>query len=815
MAALDESCRKCRLYERSGCRTPNMDPYGPKDAVLYVVGMAPGRQEDAAGVPFVGPSGDLLKEQLRRCRVDLSKVRFYNAVNCFPPSHSPTLHEKEMCAWRVREDIKKVRPNAVLCCGADAVKAVFPALPEKNSQVGKIRGNTVPFFTEEEVSIPAVVSWHPSYILRGVDESERTLWNKDLALAASLSRTCRYGSYDKDFPKETVVQCLQWEQVVECFGRLKNESVVSFDIETSALQPFNKAEKVVSIAFGFSDGHSYAVPLSRGYWSQVRQTSLEDGVRSWLTKSPDTPQIRVGHNLKFDLLWLLYKYLEQPQEWTPPKNVYFEDTLLMAWMVDGRPFTHGLKFMVWKHFGVDSWAVDVKNIMAMEWEEVLHYNALDSYYTLRLWSRLTSLLASDKEKVSLMDKLLVPCTLAFLRHEADGVCTDAEFLTKYSKTLEEEILALKRDTPVDMTSTKQLKEYFEERNFPLEKTEKGNVSLSSPNVQKIIDGYGDKVAKNLVRYRGLAKLQSTYAKGMLKQIYEDGKMHPSYNLASTITGRTSSQGPNMQNWPKRKDSTVRGVVVPPPGHVIASFDYGQIEARIFGVITADPVFCDALLNDYDIHLENANFLFGEEEGHLYRNPVKNATFALLYGAGDAKVAATAGVDISKVVSLKRQIFSKWKKFGVWQKETKKFLDENGYVRSLFGRDRHAPMSYSEMLNHCCQSSASDITLTALVALRKYRLMAMIHDDLSFYLPEQGLEEAVEEIMKAMLSVPWVFIKDSPLKKRWVPLQVECSLAPLRWSECQEVAKLGSLEMGLDSEQKCIEQGLQFLEEASQ
>lgn len=826
MAAIDQSCLSCGLYKSAKCA--NMDPSGSDEVEIYVVGESPSGNDDAAGKPFSGPSGRLVKDQLRQAGIDMRRVRFYNAINCHAGNRLEVDAAIDACGHRVRNDINKTRPKSILLLGTDAVKAVFPGSYATVYTMQRTRGVTVPFVLNDGTIVPAVCTLGQGLMMGSRDQSMKQVWFDDIAKATD------YRKYKLEVSlKAEVIHCKTMDLVKECFKKLATAPIAAFDFETTALKPYPHPEgdgELYSVAFAFDDGTCYAIPLYN-YWPKNITLTILQTIGKWFIESnPD--QIKIGHNTKFDLIWGLFKaaMLYANREGQPEQTIEdlvpvgkYEDTALLSWILDERSGMSRLKVSAWRYFGVKDWSMDVTDVRKHPLDNVLTYNALDSFYTLRLFQHLRPKVASSESYDYLYTNLLLPVSMQFVKVEMRGVPIDMTELRRQQTYFDEKLLTCiqqirKESGKYDLNpgSTKQLQNYFiNECKYQMVKKTATGFSMDDDALEHIVKEYNDNVAKLIMEWRGYQKLQSTYVAGMVKNIFRDGCLHGSFNLVATVTGRTSSSDPNMQNFPKRANKEIRGIVRAPEGYKLVSFDYGQIEARLFGVVTADPEFCDVLSRNYDIHLENSRFLFGDEKAKEYRGPVKNGTFAMLYGAGDQKIADTTGAPVEAVTRLRALVFGRFKQFLPWQESVLEFEKQYGYVESLFGRRRRSPMISTEILNHTTQSTASDMTLSAMNVLgRRYKVAFMIHDDLSFFLPDNSeMEATIEKIAATMLTVPWLYLSRSPWKKAWVPLQVEASIGD-NWCSQKEILKVDSLQMCYNNELECITAGQKFVEEFS-
>lgn len=857
MGKLDELCEECGLYREFPAECPNMNPRGASEPWLHVVGMAPGTQEDREGRPFVGPSGDELTFALKKAGANVKHCRFDNVVRCLPKNNKFSRKQLALCSQRAREEIQLSKPRALLVLGNEAIEGIWHT--QKGGQVSQRRGSVVPYKLDDGTWIPAVVTNHPSNIIRGVPYEIEDVWFEDVALAWDQAvKTAEGEETDVSFmhergllrePERHVLTT--FAELREFFPRLADAEAAAWDYETAGFKPWNVRDeknrlpvdaRIYSAAFAFGDS-VYGIPLYPDNWNEKGRMKIGEAVTKWLF---DTPGKKIAHNLKFELQWSLVEWVA-PVLGMEPRDALrelrkqlrrFDDTLLLCWLDDERTKQSGLKRAGWRIFGDEDWSteINVKKIWTQEPTKVVRYNSDDAWQTLKLREWADEFVLNDDTLAHVYNSVTLPAAFAMTDLELRGMLIDEDererlrdqYSGKVKDMLAEVCDIVSESGYVDQkieekgedwnpASPEQLARYFTHgcRYRMLRRTTKG-WSTDEETLKYLVEEYRDPVAEIMLDLRGLSKMDGTYISGLDKHIYEDGYLHGSYNLAGPVTGRTSSSDPNMQNFPKRdkEQKQIRRMIIPPPGFKLCSFDYGQVEARLFGVITGDPVFCEELFDpDTDIHLSNSVELFGEDLAADHRDNVKNGTFAMFYGAGDQKVADTVEAPIEDVRALRRLIFGKYRYIEPWQKQVNNFYNRYGYVESLFGRRRRAPMSYNEILNQTNQSTASDMTLTSQNVLWvSTDVGLMIHDDLSFLIrDDENLSDELLYIAEVMLSVPWLLMHDSPFTREWVPMQVECSVGD-NWCDLSEVFKVNSLEMGQRNMRETLDRGHEILAE---
>ena len=795
---LGKRCESCLLYKRSGCSHPYIKSKGSPAPKYIVVSDSVHYKADVSGNLLDGSYGSRLKKAFKSLEIDLDEVLFTSAVRCHTKTKDPKA--QEFCGGYTRDLINKHKPKGVLCMGDDAIRAVFPKSFPRVYSSYQMRGSVVPYFLPNKQIVPCSITLSNDF-MDSADEATEQVWYDDIG---SLTEGVNI-SVDL---KPNIIPCLTFDKVKELSGRLKTEPITAWDFETTHLKPFpqtGEAPDVYTVAFAFDNGDTYAVPMN-GYYPTNMDAAIRELVGAFFYDLNPT-QIKVAHNVKFDLLWGIHQLGDKLN--SKPLGSY-QDTSLYCWMLDERVSMSRLKVAAWRYFGVANWSVDAANITTYPIEEVLTYNAYDAFYTLRLYQHLKPLAENSKQSKKLYEDLLLPATSQFMKMEMSGVTVNNKKRKELydffnSKIDSSQRMAKKKANNIDLKigSPKDLQHYFVNVcKYKMPKKNKTGYSTDEGVLKYLVETYNDEVAKASLDHRQYSKLQNTYIQGLSKNIYTDNKIHGSYNLTATVTGRTSSSDPNMQNFPKRKNKEIRSLVIPKKDHLFVSFDYGQIEARLFAIVTGDEQYLEDLNNQYDIHTERALWVYRDQLGNDKeyaigrRSDMKAGIFGIFYGAGDHTTSRTLGISMDIAKDLKRSIFTRYPAIKKWQQKIVEFEAENGYIESLFGRRRRSPISYNMLLNYIYQSTASDMTLTAMVYLGKiYDIAIMIHDELVFQLPDDDeLEYKIQDITKAMLTLPWMFLKDSPQMKEYAPLLVECEVGN-NWADLELRCAIDSIEAG--------------------
>jgi DNA polymerase-1 len=329
--------------------------------------------------------------------------------------------------------------------------------------------------------------------------------------------------------------------------------------------------------------------------------------------------------------------------------------------------------------------------------------------------------------------------------------------------------------------------------------------------KNVLDKIEHPLAKLIVTMRNRTKLKSTYVDcfelGKGSSIWPDGKLHTSFNTTFAETGRTSSDEPNMKNFPKRNDAWVRRQVIAPKGYTMVAVDYGQLEGCTGAMCTKDKYLVDALWNEYDMHMEWAEKLVHEYPDWVgnddfkdkavakkYRSIAKNKlVFPAFFGATDESISGYLKIPVENIKTVMDEFWSTFTGFRSWQEKLMKRYYDTGLVASPTGRLHRYPLTRNQAINFPIQSVACDIVSRGMNTLSELAVeeqawhlhpILNIHDDLSFMVPDDDkiIEESIDTIYRVMLSPGYDFIN--------VPLSVSCSIGK-HWFQMEELGKFWS------------------------
>ena len=786
----ESPCKKCPLYKSPGYLC--MPPMGEKNPDVYILGEAPGAEEQRQGYQFVGPAGKLLRNALRGSQEGLptATLAWDNCVRCYL-NRPPKKEEVLACSEYVKKSIEKYKPKIILGTGNVPLNMITG-----EDKITKWRGSRIP------VKIGKHKCWyypilHPSFILRNQRHAIMSVpfFDYEEVFLDDLRRVFT-DLQDLDTPhiiskresKDGIKIIRRGESLDPLRKLIETSSAVALDIETTGLRPYKNNTKIISYAF--SNGQDTVAVTN------TNETLLF--LQGLFDYPPDIPII--CHNLAFELEWLAY-FLGKDKI----RNFFWEDTMVQSYVLDSNK-ARSLNAICLRTFGLNLKSitkVDARKIQSYCEEDILIYNGLDAKYTYYIWLNQSIKIRDEELEETYCDHIRRIPTVVSMQHEgirisrkraieaSNKIQEEIDKKRKEIQSLPEVINFVRRNDEFNPASPKQVKELLHCEGYLVESTNEENLNKLKT-----------KFARLILELRKAVKLNSTYVKPFAEEnpdlVYPDGKIHTQFNTALTATGRLSSEKPNMQNFPKRENLYVRRMIIPPNGHFIISFDYKQIEVCVICMFSKDKNLIKALKEKRDIHSEWAEYLnklyprimrHKEVKGEFskLRFLTKNSmVFASFYGSTPASIAKIAKIPDDIVTKWQKDF---WKEFaGVkrWQWELKDSYGRKGYVECLNGRRRYAPLNANMVINTPIQGTASDIVVDAMNRLSEIaeekndpplQPILNIHDDLTFYIPIHKKRGYINKIIREMLRSSYSWVN--------VPLAIEVSIGK-NWEEMKEV-----------------------------
>ncbi|HYF32594.1 MAG TPA: DNA polymerase I [Chitinophagaceae bacterium] len=565
------------------------------------------------------------------------------------------------------------------------------------------------------------------------------------------------------------------EAIQDLISMLQQQKEISFDTETTCLDA-NDAE-LVGLSFCAAPHQAYYIPCPPDA-DRTQQILLQ------FKPLFDNPSITwVGQNIKYDLLVLKWYNVELA-------GPVF-DTMLAHYVIepDGKRSMDLLSAQFLKYEPIHIEELIGKkgktqgNMRDVEIDKIKEYAAEDADITLQLKAAFTPLLGK-RQVERVFNEVENPLVKVLMDMEYEGIKVDVEFLNTYSKELDrearlsEESVYQQAGVRFNLASPRQLGEVLFEKlqlDPKARKTKTGQYATGEDVLMKL--AVHNKIADDILAYRQLTKLKSTYVDALPQMINRrTGRVHTCFGQAVAVTGRLQSNNPNLQNIPVRTERgrEIRKAFVPRDSkHVLVSADYSQIELRIVAAISGDPAMCEAFKLNKDIHTATAAKVYNVDESEVtkeQRYKAKSVNFGIIYGQGAFGLADNLGISRTEA----KQIIDNYKKqFANIQKymdDTINFAREYGFVQTLMGRKRwlkdinsanFTVRGFAERnaINSPIQGTAADMIKLAMVKVHqefkkhKFRskMVLQVHDELVFDAVREELEDIKPVIIEAMQS----------------------------------------------------------------
>ena len=563
------------------------------------------------------------------------------------------------------------------------------------------------------------------------------------------------------------------KEVEELLILLNKEKEICFDTETTNIDA-NKAE-LVGMSFSIKPGVAYYVPCSA---EKNKCTSLLNKFKPLFN---DENKIWVGQNIKYDLLVLKWHEIELKG------NIF--DTMLAHYVIEPEG-KRNMDLLSAKYLGYEP--VHIEELIGkkgkhqgtmrdVEAEKIKEYACEDADITLQLKNIFVpQIKSSDVEKV--FNEVEIPLVKVLADMEFEGIKIDIDFLHAYSKVLDidakkaEELVYEQAGVRFNLASPKQLGEVLFEKlklDPKAKKTKTGQYATGEDILEKL--SHQHKICNDILTFRELTKLKSTYVDALPLLINpKTGRVHTSYAQAVAVTGRLSSNNPNLQNIPIRTDrgrEIRKAFIARDEKHVLVSADYSQIELRIVAAISGDENMCAAFKTGKDIHTATAAKVFNVEEADVtkeMRYKAKSVNFGIIYGQGAFGLAENLGISRSEAKEIIDNYKKQFPNIQKYMDDSIAFAKENGYVQTLMGRKRwlkditsanFTVRGFAERnaINSPIQGTAADMIKLAMIKiqhafkLNKFasKMILQVHDELVFDVLSSELEKVKPIILDCM------------------------------------------------------------------
>ncbi|CAN5591308.1 DNA polymerase I [soil metagenome] len=570
------------------------------------------------------------------------------------------------------------------------------------------------------------------------------------------------------------------EKIATLIKELLQQTEICFDTETTGIDA-NDAE-LVGMSFSYRPHEGYYIPCP------ADQDATKKILEQFAPLFDATNILWIGQNIKYDMLVLKWYNVELKG------NIY--DTMLAHYVIEpeGR---RSMDLLSAQYLGYEPVHIEELigkkgksqgNMRQVEIEKVKEYAAEDADITLQLKHALHPGL-KEKEVEKVFYEVENPLVKVLTDMEFEGVKIDETFLKDYSKELEKEAAVAEKNVyeqagvKFNLASPKQLGEVLFEKlqlDPKAKKTKTGQYATGEDVLQKL--AHNNPIVADILAFRELTKLKSTYVDSLPLLINKKtGRVHTSYAQAVAVTGRLSSNNPNLQNIPIRSDrgKEIRKAFIPrDSNHILVSADYSQIELRIVAGISGDPNMCEAFKTGIDIHTATAAKVFHVDEKEVtkeMRYKAKSVNFGIIYGQGAFGLADNLGISRSEAKEIIDNYKKEFNGITKYMDDTINFAREHGYVQTLMGRKRwlrdinssnFTVRGFAERnaINSPIQGTAADMIKLAMIkihaAMKKEKLQSkmllQVHDELVFdALKEEmdTLKPLILENMKAAMLLP--------------------------------------------------------------
>lgn len=764
----DSSCKLCRLSDLADqvCQAGK----GPRRAEVMIVTEQP--------VERFSNTWALLLSRLGEAGIDVDDCFVTSAIKCpTPDKRAPTKTEVKKCRDYLMYELDQVKPKFVLLVGGTPLQAVTG-----EAGIKKKRGK--PIEQDNRFYFPI---YSPGMAL--YDERNMPIFVTDLNQFAGLVK--RGGPRSEPGLNFRIVESS--EDLREAISDIETSRVISFDTETSGLNPFEPGSWVTSLGVSTATTQ-WCFPLNHTESKLYRRFNAQRRRVKKIAQAMSQAKTIVAHNGKFDSLWLGIVF----GVW-----VYTDfDTMLAHYNIDENSW-HGLDKLSARYFDAMDYDIPLAEKHGFgPLRRHCEYLALDIYYTRKLYFKLKRELKEDPGSYNIFTHVTMPVARMFVDAEAHGVYVDPQKLeegykfwsgeaAKYLKQLNQFVAE-----DINWSSPKQVAEVlFEQLGLKvLDLTNGGSPAVNESVLLRLAKQH--ELPAILLKYREATKNLGTFIEGWQKRCYS-GFMHPTFKIHGTVTGRPSCEDPNLQQVPR--DVRLRSLICAPPGWAFVDADLSQAELRIAAEMSGDPELMRMYQTGGDVHTLTVQRIFGimnptKEE----RKKGKAINFGFLYGMGWRKFKDYArdnyGVEFSdaECKKIRKYFFQLYAGLVSWHERQRRFVRRNGYVRSLLGRKRRLPAAMSgeddsqvhaaqrRAINSPVQSFASDLNLAAAAQLHNslpreyFRVVGTIHDAVVMLVREDKLTEVLPKI-KAAMEHPQVLDKlDVKLR---VPVVSEIEVGP--------------------------------------
>ncbi len=563
------------------------------------------------------------------------------------------------------------------------------------------------------------------------------------------------------------------EKHKELVKKLSAVKQFAFDTETTGIDP-NEAE-LVGMSFAVKAHEAYYVPFT------ADQDEVKKVLETFRAVFEDEKIAKIAQNMKYDAIILKWYGIEVQGK--------FLDTMIAHYLLEP-DLRHNMNYLSETMLGYQSISIEKiigkkgknqLNMRDIEVEKVVDYAAEDADVTYQLYEKLFPMLEKDGLQ-SLYDEMEEPMIKALVQLEYNGVNLAEDYLAEYSIELEKTVADLKKGiydkagVEFNIASPKQVGEVlFDRLQIPYrwKKTATGVYSTSEEKLSELAKDH--EVISEILKYRGMSKLKSTYVDALPKLVNpRTGRLHSSFNQALAATGRLSSNNPNLQNIPIRtpEGAKIREAFVPrDENFILLAADYSQVELRLIAEISKDEAMMDAFIKGQDIHTATAAKVFDvpfEEVSKEQRYRAKTVNFSITYGAGATNLARQLNIKRTEASEIITEYFKEFQGLSRYMTNIVETARKDGFVTTLKGRRRYLrdinsrngiirSAAERNAVNSPIQGTAADLIKLAMVNIHKIfmerkfksKMILQVHDELVFDAHKEELDIIIPIIKEEM------------------------------------------------------------------
>ena len=826
--ARNARCRACSL--REGCQTVCLYGEGSQPCDVMVIGEAPGFFEDQQGRPFVGASGQKLRQDL--ASAGIKSYYITNAVKCRPPENKLPIGRElsqvlESCLQHLYREIAAVKPKYILTLGNTPLRA----LTGRPTKITQARGTKIKqtfkvgSYEWEATIFPA---YHPAFILRqqGLDK----IFRLDLATFAQLVNGIDDSNYWEGMDLTHITYTEEVATLLDIHRRVKEEGWVQvYDIETASNDPRIPSVEcppeegtIPYIGVGYFKPEPFKF---RGFiipWEHPRRKTNKKALYSALKAVLEDDNFRrTAHHGRFDDRWLRSRGIR-------PVRTF--DTFNAAYLLDEN-IPHNLEDVSKMYTGAPDWKdqFDYSKLVEYPITKVAEYLGRDLFTSAKSYAALRRELAKDQGLARVFKHIIMPADLMLLDAAEHGLWVDEEKLESVTESLnkkrEECLVKLEELSPikgVNWNSTQQkVKVLFAEDGLgltPIKATKGGGWSTDKDVLAQLEEQTQSPVIIELRHYMKVEMLCRFLSRWKLKldrakEVRGESRIYTQFNVARTVTGRLSSEDPdgtgdNLQQVPARGEgSELKQVFGAPPGRVLVSADYSQIELRVAAQVVPERAMQKLFREGRDLHTYMAAIVTHKPEEEITkeeRTRAKPVNFGYLFTMQPPRFVRYALTDygqrytLEEATAVQQAYYRAYPDLPGYYRRVQNTLRSLGHVRSPLGRIRRLPEVFSpdkfakseaerQAINFPIQSTASDMTLLAAVRLNQVlppevaKVILLVHDSIVLE-ATKGYEDAVARTVKETME-QWVvqFLAETFGVKFSVPILSEVEIG-IHWGK---------------------------------